>query len=91
MLPERSPLIIVANDKITKDISIQKFGKEVLILQKKDLKEMHKAYLEYTKMHILEYTARIEVTYPIEGILCKIEFVKNDQDWFIISSDISEK
>jgi len=89
--PDRSPLVVIANDKITKDISIEKFGKKVLIINETEAKKQNKAYVIFTKMTIDNITASIEIGYPIEGIICKIEFAKEHNDWLIKNHKLLER
>jgi len=89
--PNRSPLVILTNDKFPKDLSIEKFEKKVLILSEDEIKKQNKVYLEFSKIEIEENTALIEISYAIEGIACKIQFIKKYQEWSVKNATIIEK
>ena len=88
--PDRSPLIILKSDKITSTLELNKFGKQVNILDKLDIEKQGKAYLIFTKISINQNTASINFSYPVEGISVRIEFVKKNNEWSIEKSELIE-
>lgn len=89
-IPNRFPLIILKNDKIPSILKLNKFGKQVEILDESTITKQNKAYLVFSKTNITENTASIHFSYPIEGIRVRIEFIKKDNKWLIKESELVE-
>lgn len=58
-------LFIIVNEKVTKEISIKKFRKAVLMIEKDDLGETYNDYLEFIKYGYFRkyYSNRNQVSY----------------------------
>ena len=89
-LPMRSPLILVKNE-FTTDLKLKKFGKEVVILDKQDVQNSNKPYLEFTNIKVVQNIAYVEFIYPVEGIYGNVELELVNAKWLIKSKKIMER
>jgi len=90
-LPERAPLIVIRNHYINADLKLKKFGTEVVFKKKKDISDRKQAYLEITKIDILENSAVLQYVYPVEGIAGTVNFKKIGQTWQVENVKIVER
>lgn len=88
--PDRSPLILAVHDTISKNISLHKFGKPVLIINKTNTEEQYKSQLSCTKFNLAKNAASIDFKYSVEGIKVKIEFIKSNDLWVVKESLLLE-
>lgn len=93
VLPERSPLVIFNNTMIDmENIKLEKFGKGVVYINKKDVKTYQdKAYFEFNSITIDNKKATSHFTYAIEGITGMASFQKNNNKWVVLDSKLVEK
>jgi len=88
--PLRSPLTIIKNSEITSKLKLQKFGSQVNIIDKEDLKKVNMSYLEFEKIIIETDIANLNFNYPIEGIKVEVKCTKINNDWTIQEAKIVE-
>jgi hypothetical protein len=86
---DRVPLII--SDKlIGKELKLSKFDQPVLILSKEEIG--NKPYIEITKMVIQNKLAYIEFSYPIEGVVGRVNIKQTSKlAWLVENSKVVEQ
>lgn len=89
-LPERIPLIIVKNE-YTKNLRLKKFDTNVLLIEKQKLLKMKKTYFEFTVISIANDSAKVNFSYPAEGIYGNAELSRKDGQWLVASTKITER
>lgn len=90
VLPERSPLVVI-NNIVNQDINLNKFGKDIVYMEKDEAVKNGKAYFEFTSFNIDSKNATVKFLYPIEGIAGKVIFEKNNSEWKINHWEIVER
>jgi len=92
ILPERKPLIIVADEFIQYDLKIKKFGEPIIFMDKAEIKRKSiKAYLEIMNFEMVNNIAKITLNYSIEGLIIDVILIKENGFWKVKESKLIEK
>ena len=92
--PERLPLKLKEFGEInsTNLSGVKKFGTEILILKKEELKQKNITdYLNVGDWTYVGNTLRLQLEYQIEGITANFMFERIDSKWKIKSTDLWEE
>jgi hypothetical protein len=87
--PERSPLVVVANERVPVDLHLTSFGQAVQVVAREEL--AGRPFLEITEADIPADRARAAFTYPVEGIAGSASFVRLEGRWTVERCDVSER
>lgn len=90
-LSGRKPLII-RNNEIPVEVNLFKFSEPVLFKTAEDIfVESIQAYLKIDLLEINDTSAKVILSYDIEGLRLSLVFQKENNHWIIKESDLSEK
>lgn len=86
-LSERVPLVVLKNEMISAHPALEKFGRSVVFLSKKEIEKSGKtAYVEFPDIMIQEYFAYAILRYRAEGIIGFVGLRKNPSGWRVIDT-----
>lgn len=88
-LPNRSPLIIYLNNNLYYNFELFKFGKRVEIIKDIDAIKQ-KPHIKFNVINVTETIADLDFTYKVEGINVSMKLEKNNTNWIVINSKITE-
>jgi hypothetical protein len=80
-LPDRRPLVILQNKITANKPRLIKFGVPVKYANLTKNEKGRLPYLEFTKVDIHTYTAKVDFIYPVEGIAGTVNFRKKEGLW----------
>lgn len=87
----RKPLTIEANEVISSDLELLKFGESVQFMKKPDLFFNNiDAFLVFDKFEISSTTASVLFHYRVEGIKIMLTFEKKNGSWLLKTKKLSE-
>jgi len=90
-LPERKPLLILKNEYTNHEPDLFKFGEKVKYVSRNGIYEKSRNYFEFSKIEISGNSAYVEFLYPPEGLVGKVNFVKDELGWHIKNHKIVER
>lgn len=89
-IAERKPLRILKNASVEGEPKLTKFDAAVVYESEQQLQDSNQAYLEFQQVSIDEESARVQFTYPVEGIRGEATLVRDADSWRIDSYVLAE-
>ncbi len=88
---DRGYMILLKNDIIKRKYKLNKLGQSVVYLSKDNIKsDQVTAYLEFTKLEVIDDEANVVLVYKTQGIRCSALFTRVRCNWKLKKSKIVE-
>jgi hypothetical protein len=79
------------NDNYDNLKGVTKFGRQVVIMTEDEIKQRQiKSYFVVSELVCITNSVRLQLEYPIEGLLVSYMFKKTNENWTIVNFNLTE-
>ena len=90
-LPGRAPLALLQTEVVADSPKLSMFGSPVAYVARADAAKKKLPYFELSKLESTATKTRIEFSYPVEGVVGHVVFVKRWDSWILEEKDVAER